>query len=148
MLPQNRFCIITPINKNDSFIDQITNMWKEIGMKIEVMDPERHDRVLAMTSHIPQLIAFSVVTTATELESHMKDEFTLEMDGTIDVSQAIEQYLIIETPFNTLCSNDCKGLCQQCGANLNQGECSCAPRLSDPAWENLRDLWENKTKQV
>jgi len=81
-------------------------------------------------------------------ESHMKDEFTLEMDGTIDVSQAIEQYLIIETPFNTLCSNDCKGLCQQCGANLNQGECSCAPRLSDPAWENLRDLWENKTKQV
>ena len=49
-------------------------MWKEIGMKIEIMDPDRHDRVLAMTSHIPQLIAFSVVTTATELESHMKDE--------------------------------------------------------------------------
>ena len=43
-------------------------------MKIEIMEPERHDRVLAMTSHIPQLIAFSVVTTATELESHMKDE--------------------------------------------------------------------------
>ena len=38
------------------------------------MEPERHDRVLAMTSHIPQLIAFSVVTTATELESNMKDE--------------------------------------------------------------------------
>ena len=71
---ENRFCIITPINKNDSFIDEITDMWKQIGMKIEIMDSERHDRVLAMTSHIPQLIAFSVVTTATELESHMKDE--------------------------------------------------------------------------
>ena len=43
-------------------------------MKIELMEPEQHDRVLAMTSHIPQLIAFSVVTTATELESNMKDE--------------------------------------------------------------------------
>ena len=71
---ENRFCIITPINKNDSFINEIAIMWKKIGMKIEIMDPDRHDRVLAMTSHIPQLIAFSVVTTATELESHMKEE--------------------------------------------------------------------------
>ena len=55
-------------------IDEIADMWKQIGMKIEIMDSERHDRVLAMTSHIPQLIAFSVVTTVTELESHMKDE--------------------------------------------------------------------------
>lgn len=38
------------------------------------MEPKRHDRVLAMTSHIPQLIAYSVVGTATELESQMKDE--------------------------------------------------------------------------
>ena len=36
--------------------------------------PEHHDRVLAMTSHIPQLIAYSIVATATELESHLKDE--------------------------------------------------------------------------
>ena len=65
---ENRFCIITPINKDDSFINKIVNMWEGIGMKIEIMDSDRHDRVLAMTSHIPQLIAFSVVTTATELE--------------------------------------------------------------------------------
>ena len=71
---EGRFCIITPINKNDSFINKITNMWKEIGMKIEIMDSKRHDRVLAMTSHIPQLIAFSVVTTATDLELQMKEE--------------------------------------------------------------------------
>ena len=43
-------------------------------MNIEIMEPTRHDRVLAMTSHIPQLIAYSVVGTATELESQMKDE--------------------------------------------------------------------------
>ena len=71
---ENRYCIITPINKNDSCIDQLLICGKQIGMKIEIMDADRHDRVLAMTSHIPQLIAFSVVTTATELESHMTDE--------------------------------------------------------------------------
>ena len=43
-------------------------------MNIEIMEPSRHDRVLAMTSHIPQLIAYSVVGTATELETQMKDE--------------------------------------------------------------------------
>ena len=43
-------------------------------MKIEEMDAEKHDRVFAMISHIPQLIAYSVVATATELESHIKDE--------------------------------------------------------------------------
>ena len=43
-------------------------------MNIEIMQPNRHDRVLAMTSHIPQLIAYSVVGTATDLETQMKDE--------------------------------------------------------------------------
>ena len=43
-------------------------------MTVETMEPKHHDRVLAMTSHIPQLIAYSVVGTATELENQMKDE--------------------------------------------------------------------------
>ena len=71
---ENRYCIITPFQKNDDATDAISKMWQSIGMTIEIMEAERHDRVLAMTSHIPQLIAFSVVGTATELESHMRDE--------------------------------------------------------------------------
>ena len=43
-------------------------------MKIEIMNADHHDRVLAMTSHIPQLIAYSIVATASELETHIKDE--------------------------------------------------------------------------
>ena len=70
----NRYCIITPINSDDKFIDSVSNIWKSFGMKIEIMEAERHDRVLAMTSHIPQLIAYSVVGTATDLETQMKDE--------------------------------------------------------------------------
>ena len=70
----NRYCILTPYKKNDDAVNIISEMWKSIGMKIEIMEADRHDRVLAMTSHIPQLIAFSVVGTATELESQMRDE--------------------------------------------------------------------------
>ena len=70
----NRYCIITPINPDDRFINSISNVWKSFGMKVEIMNAEHHDRVLAMTSHIPQLIAYSVVGTATELETQMKDE--------------------------------------------------------------------------
>ena len=70
----NRFCIITPINNTNNAINVIKQFWTAIGMKIEIMDAERHDKVLAMTSHIPQLIAYSIVSTATELETALKDE--------------------------------------------------------------------------
>ena len=71
---ENRFCILTPVNKNDDFVNYIKSFWEAIGMKIETMDADHHDRVLAMTSHIPQLIAYSIVFTANELETHIKDE--------------------------------------------------------------------------
>ncbi len=71
---ENRYCIVTPIEEKELFVERITEFWKAIGMKIEIMDAERHDRVFAMISHIPQLIAYSVVATATELETQMKEE--------------------------------------------------------------------------
>ena len=66
--------LIKAINKNDKSVESVSKIWKSFGMTIEIMDSKRHDRVLAMTSHIPQLIAYSVVATATELETQMKDE--------------------------------------------------------------------------
>ena len=71
---ENRFCILTPINNNNDSFNRIKSFWKRIGMQIEIMEARHHDRVLAMTSHIPQLIAYSIVFTANELESHIKDE--------------------------------------------------------------------------
>ena len=71
---ENRYCIITPLSDNEDFVNIISKFWNDIGMKIEIMNAQHHDRVLAMTSHIPQLIAYSVVETATELETHIKNE--------------------------------------------------------------------------
>ena len=71
---ENRYCIITPIDGKEPPVERIIKFWHDIGMKTEIMDAKRHDRVFAMISHIPQLIAYSVVATATELESQMKEE--------------------------------------------------------------------------
>ena len=71
---ENRYCILTPLDKNEKLIKSMSAIWESFGMKIELMDANHHDRVLAMTSHIPQLIAYSVVGTATELENQMKEE--------------------------------------------------------------------------
>ena len=70
-----RWCILTPNqNTSTSALAKVKNMWKAAGMQIAIMDPEYHDRVLAITSHIPHLVAFSIVGTVTELEDQLKTE--------------------------------------------------------------------------
>ncbi len=71
---KNRYCILTPLNKSSSGVKKMMKMWKKLNMKIEIMNADKHDRVLAMTSHIPQLIAYSIVSTATDLEDKVKNE--------------------------------------------------------------------------
>jgi len=71
----DRWCILTP-NKNTSqeALEKVKFIWEQAGMKIATMDAEYHDRVLAITSHIPHLVAFSIVGTVTELEDQLKTE--------------------------------------------------------------------------
>ena len=70
-----RWCILTP-NKNTSqeALEKVKFIWEQAGMQIATMDAEYHDRVLAITSHIPHLVAFSIVGTVTELEDQLKTE--------------------------------------------------------------------------
>ena len=52
-----------------------------------------------------------------------------------------EEFLVLALPFTVLCSPGCKGLCPQCGKNLNEGPCSCPPeQKGDPRLQVLRDL--------
>ena len=73
-LLKNRFCILTPIDKKSFFLNKVKLFWQSFGMKIEIMEANHHDRVLAMTSHLPQLIAYSLVFTADSLEKNLKEE--------------------------------------------------------------------------
>ena len=72
---KNRWCIITPINKkNPSYVKKLNNFWKKIGSKVQQMSAEHHDKVMAITSHIPHLIAYNIVGTAANLEKDTKSE--------------------------------------------------------------------------
>ena len=70
-----RWCILTPGAAADGeAVLMVRRFWEALGAKIEVMDPKHHDMVLAVTSHIPHLIAFTIVGTASDLEQVTQTE--------------------------------------------------------------------------
>lgn len=61
----------------------------------------------------------------------------------VELAEVIKQSLILDMPMKPLCREDCLGLCQGCGADLNQGRCHC-PRAHDPRWKALSGLLDPK----
>ncbi len=58
----------------------------------------------------------------------------------LDLSEVFRQYLVTSEPHKTLCRQDCRGLCQECGADLNLDVCRCGGQSIDPRWGALADL--------
>jgi cyclohexadieny/prephenate dehydrogenase len=72
---QNRWCILTPLPGGDpAAVEKIRRVWQSGQMQVVTMDAAHHDRVLAITSHLPHLIAYTIVGTATDLEETLKSE--------------------------------------------------------------------------
>ena len=70
-----RWCILTPPGDADpEAVSKVTRLWQLAKMKVVTMPAEHHDRVLAMTSHLPHLIAYTIVGTATALGDDLKSE--------------------------------------------------------------------------
>lgn len=71
----NRWCILTPPEDADeAAVKTLSDYWAKLGAKIEIMDAKHHDVVLAVTSHIPHLIAYTIVGTASDLEEVTRSE--------------------------------------------------------------------------
>lgn len=82
---------------------------------------------------------------AQELEDEENDDILL-LDGTqLDLDEAVTTAYILGMDTKNLCSDDCKGLCAKCGANLNLGPCGCRPDV-DPRLAALAQLLDNKTE--
>jgi cyclohexadieny/prephenate dehydrogenase len=64
-----RWCILTPSEDTDkAALAKLQQFWQRLGSDVEIMSPEHHDMVLAITSHVPHLIAYNIVNTAAHLE--------------------------------------------------------------------------------
>jgi cyclohexadieny/prephenate dehydrogenase len=72
---QDRWLILTPLpNTSNQALNRLRHFWEACGSLIEIMEPAHHDQVLAVTSHLPHLIAFTIVGTASDLEEHLMQE--------------------------------------------------------------------------
>ncbi len=72
---QNRWCILTPPPETGrQAVETTRNFWRLMGANVEVMGAEHHDLVLAITSHVPHLIAYNIVGTAADLETVTQSE--------------------------------------------------------------------------
>lgn len=71
----HRWCILTPPEGTDPVaVDRVAGFWRALGAEVETMAPDHHDRVLAVTSHLPHLIAYTIVGTASDLEEVTQSE--------------------------------------------------------------------------
>ena len=69
----DRWCILAPAEGADpAAVEAVARLWRAVGSDVEVMDPVHHDRVLAITSHLPHAIAYTIVATAADLENQLQ----------------------------------------------------------------------------
>ena len=83
------------------------------------------------------------VTDESEVESEDLDEANYIDGYTLDVDQLVGSEILIGWPTKILCSEDCKGICNVCGQNLNQGTCNCEDTSLDPRMSVIRDVFKN-----
>ena len=80
---------------------------------------------------------------AEEVQNEDNDEIVLLEEGKVDLGDLARTLFILDMDTKTLCSEDCKGLCSRCGADLNLGPCSCKKEI-DPRMAALAKHLENK----
>lgn len=72
---ENRWCILTPLpGTDDAALEKLAAFWRACGSNIDTMEPQHHDMVLAMVSHLPHIIAYNIVGTADDLQTVTKSE--------------------------------------------------------------------------
>ena len=72
------------------------------------------------------------------------DEAVIVLDDVLDITEIVETSIISTLPIKRICKDDCKGLCQECGCNLNLNTCSCNKEDVDIRFEALKGLFDNK----
>jgi uncharacterized protein len=66
-------------------------------------------------------------------------------DETLDLGELMHEQFVLAVPMKPLCSDACKGLCPECGTNLNKGTCDCTPTWTDPRLAGLQDILDRDT---
>lgn len=77
-----------------------------------------------------------------ETEGEDTEDFVVAEDQKVDLDPLVRDDIVIRYPSKLLCSPDCKGLCPNCGKNLNEGDCDCAKEQTDPKLDALKAFFD------
>ena len=80
------------------------------------------------------------------LDEDKTDDYAIIENGFLDMDELIYEQLELEFPSRFLCREDCLGLCQRCGKNLNEGKCNCPEKEIDPRLAPLQKLLDEMKK--
>jgi uncharacterized protein len=106
-----------------------------------IVEPTREDvELMIRVEHGPEA--------ESEHALHEKDLGDLYItEKVLETDPILIEQLQLNVPMKPLCRPDCKGLCPECGADLNEGACSCGDAKMDPRWASLAALKGGETKQ-
>ena len=96
-------------------------------------------RQLAFRFDVSYLPSEELLKADAELDANDLDVDALDADE-LDLREVVREQILLNLPDQIFCKDDCKGLCQKCGANLNLIDCSCKETETDPRWEALKNL--------
>ena len=111
------------------------DLFKEVCKLLELSDEEYQERIGDF---------FESLTTSKEFILLNDGNWDLRANHSvkIDIDDIVANNFLMNVEGKYLCSEDCKGLCQHCGADLNEGDCGCSQENIDPRWATLIDIME------
>ena len=80
------------------------------------------------------------------LETEDQDEYLIAREKMLELDEPLTEAVILEFPMKNLCREDCKGLCPNCGQDLNEGSCTCSKMEMDPRMAGFAKLLEERKK--
>ena len=73
-----------------------------------------------------------------------EEDFVVVENGLLDIDEQLSEILLLDFPTRVLCNEDCKGLCQKCGKDLNDGECDCPKTEINPAFAKILSMFDEE----
>ncbi len=133
----------THLHKDINFIGDIFKVDENIILNgtIKYTFDDECARCLAPFDNIVETKFEAVLVNQVDEGDNESDEIILQItDGCVDLEETIKQMIYLSMPMKSLCKNDCKGICPNCGVNLNIEKCKCEDNLTDPRFDKLKDL--------
>ncbi len=133
-----RFLFISPMRVEGTIKNAGGNLYLDAAV-----DAEFKTECARCLKEITESFSFDVNEAFSQTESGEDSVFLPIVSNTVDLKSAVEENFCTSVPFVFLCGDDCKGLCPECGRDLNEGDCGCEDEAIDPRLAGLKAFLKN-----